>query len=75
VDEIMDTMRSGRADCRSVTGQGKTAFEVSENIFGADLPDFDQFLGLMRRTFTGRLMITGIVTSKEKGGIVLYQAR
>ena len=59
----------------ALQGKEKTAFEVSENIFGADLPDFDQFLAL-NETYVHLvdLMDNGIVKSKEQGGLVLYRA-
>jgi hypothetical protein len=57
----------------ALQGKEKTAFEVSKDIFGADLPDFDQFLAL-NETYVHLvdLMDNGIVRSEEKGGIILY---
>jgi glyoxylase-like metal-dependent hydrolase (beta-lactamase superfamily II) len=77
VDEIMDHhAERTRLIVETLQDKGKTAFEVSEDIFGADLPDFDQFLAL-NETYVHVLDLidNGIVTSEEKGGIVLYQAR
>jgi len=77
VDEIMDHhAERTRLIVEALQGKEKTAFEVSENIFGTDLPDFDQFLAL-NETYVHLLDLidNGIVTSEEKGGIVLYQAR
>jgi glyoxylase-like metal-dependent hydrolase (beta-lactamase superfamily II) len=76
VDEIMDHhAERTRLIVEALQGKGKTAFEVSEDIFGTDLPDFDQFLAL-NETYVHLvdLIDNGTVISEEQGEIVLYQA-
>jgi glyoxylase-like metal-dependent hydrolase (beta-lactamase superfamily II) len=55
-------------------GKEKTAFEVSGDIFGTALPDFDQFLAL-NETYVHlvELMDKGAVRTDERGGLVLYR--
>ncbi len=57
----------------ALKGTGKTAFEVSGNIFGTDLPEFDQFLAL-NETYVHlvELMDNGFVVAVERDGLVVY---
>jgi glyoxylase-like metal-dependent hydrolase (beta-lactamase superfamily II) len=76
VDEIKDHHTERKwLIVEALQGKGKTAFEVSADIFGADLPDFDQFLAL-NETYVHLvdLMDNGIVRSEEQDGHVLYRA-
>ena len=76
VDEIKDhhAERTGLI-VEALQGKGKTAFGVSADIFGADLPDFDQFLAL-NETYVHLLdlMDNGVVRSEQQDGLVLYRA-
>jgi glyoxylase-like metal-dependent hydrolase (beta-lactamase superfamily II) len=58
----------------ALRGKEKTAFEVSNVIFGTELPEFDQFLAL-NETYVHlvELMDKGVVTTGERGGLVLYR--
>ena len=58
----------------ALRGMEKTAFEVSGDIFGVDLPEFDQFLAL-NETYVHivELMDNGIVRAEEQKGLVLYR--
>lgn len=59
---------------RAIRGKEKTAFEVSGDIFGTDLPEFDQFLALSETyVHIVELMDNGIVTAEEQRGLVLYR--
>ncbi len=76
VDEIKDHhAERTRLIAEALQGKEKTAFEVSAEIFGADLPDFDQFLAL-NETYVhlADLLDNGIVRSERQGGLVLYRA-
>lgn len=57
----------------ALRGKEKTAFEVSADIFGADLPEFDQFLAL-NETYVHivELLDRGAVRAAERGGLVRY---
>jgi len=59
----------------ALRGKEKTAFEVSADIFGADLPEFDQFLAL-NETYVHivELLDRGAVRATERGGLVRYRA-
>ena len=59
----------------ALRGKEKTAFEVSADIFGADLPEFDQFLAL-NETYVHivELLDRGAVRAAERGGLVRYRA-
>ncbi|NPV05052.1 MAG: MBL fold metallo-hydrolase [Syntrophaceae bacterium] len=59
----------------ALRGKEKTAFEVSADIFGADLPEFDQFLAL-NETYVHivELLDKGVVRAAERGGLVRYHA-
>lgn len=63
---IIESVRSGAA---------KTAHEVSGEIFGGDLPDFDQFLAL-NETYVHlvELVSEGRLTHSEKNGIEFFCA-
>jgi hypothetical protein len=58
----------------ALQGKEKTAFEVSGDIFGTELPEFDQFLAL-NETYVHlvELMDKGVVMTGERGGLVLYR--
>jgi hypothetical protein len=58
----------------ALRGKEKTAFEVSGDIFGEDLPEFDQFLAL-NETYVHivELMDKGAVRSGERRGLVYYR--
>ena len=58
----------------ALQGKEKTAFDVSGVIFGADLPEFDQFLAL-NETYVHivELMDKGLVRADERDGLVLYR--
>jgi len=58
----------------ALKGEEKTAFEVSGDIFGTDLPDFDQFLAL-NETYVHLvgLIDNGVVRTDERGGLVRYR--
>lgn len=55
--------------------QRKTAFKISEDIFGTNLPDFDRFLAL-NETYVHLidLMDIGLVTREKQDGLDLYRA-
>ncbi|MBP8695411.1 MAG: MBL fold metallo-hydrolase [Syntrophobacterales bacterium] len=57
----------------ALQGKEKTAFEVSGDIFGEDLPEFDQFLAL-NETYVHivELVDRGEVRAVERGGLVRY---
>jgi glyoxylase-like metal-dependent hydrolase (beta-lactamase superfamily II) len=57
----------------AIRGKEKTAFEVSGDIFGTDLPEFDQFLAL-NETYVHlvELMDNGVVMAMEMDGLVVY---
>jgi len=57
----------------ALRGKEKTAFEVSADIFGVDLPEFDQFLAL-NETYVHivELLDRGAVRAAERGGLVRY---
>jgi glyoxylase-like metal-dependent hydrolase (beta-lactamase superfamily II) len=57
----------------ALRGKEKTAFAVSGDIFGTDLPEFDQFLAL-NETYVHlvELMDSGVVVSMEMAGLVVY---
>jgi hypothetical protein len=57
----------------AIRGEEKTAFEVSGDIFGTDLPEFDQFLAL-NETYVHlvELMDNGVVMAMEMDGLVVY---
>ena len=59
----------------ALQGKEKTAFEVSGDIFGTDLPEFDQFLAL-NETYVHivELVDMGGVRAVERGGLVRYRA-
>jgi glyoxylase-like metal-dependent hydrolase (beta-lactamase superfamily II) len=58
----------------ALRGKEKTAFEVSGDIFGTELPEFDQFLAL-NETYVHivELMDKGFVMTGERDGLVLYR--
>ena len=57
----------------ALRGKEKTAFEVSGNIFGEDLPEFDQFLALSETyVHIVELMDKGVVRGEERGGLFRY---
>jgi len=58
----------------ALRGKEKTAFEVSGDIFGEDLPEFDQFLAL-NETYVHivELMDKGAVRSAERDGLIFYR--
>jgi glyoxylase-like metal-dependent hydrolase (beta-lactamase superfamily II) len=60
----------------ALRGREKTAFEVSGDIFGRDLPEFDQFLAL-NETYVHvvELLDSGAVSMEERGGLVFYHVR
>ena len=66
VDEIKDHhAERTRLIFEALQGKGKTAFEVSEDIFGNELPDFDQFLALNEMyVYLVDLLDKGIVRSE-----------
>jgi glyoxylase-like metal-dependent hydrolase (beta-lactamase superfamily II) len=75
VDEITDHhAERTRLIVKALQGKGKTSFEVSEAIFGTDLPDFDQFLAL-NETYVHLvdLVDNGIARSEEQDGLILYR--
>ena len=54
---------------------GKTAYEVSQDIFGSDLPDFDRFLALNESyVHLVELLQEGLADAREEGGFVTYRA-
>jgi len=57
----------------ALRGKEKTAFEVSADIFGVDLPEFDQFLAL-NETYVHivELLDRGAVRAAERGGLFRY---
>lgn len=59
----------------ALQGAEKTAFEVSGDIFGKDLPEFDQFLAL-NETYVHivELVDIGRVRADEGGGLIRYRA-
>ncbi|HEX7503692.1 MAG TPA: hypothetical protein VF336_00370, partial [Syntrophales bacterium] len=74
VDEIKEHhAERSRLVLEALKGTGKTAFDVSGDIFGADPPEFDQFLAL-NETYVHlvELMDKGVVRGEEQGGRVLY---
>jgi len=76
IDEIKNhhTERT-RLIVKALQDRGKTtSFEISRDIFGTDLPDFDQYLAL-NETYVHLIDLTdkGIVRSEEVGGLVLYR--
>jgi glyoxylase-like metal-dependent hydrolase (beta-lactamase superfamily II) len=74
VDEIKEHhAERSRLVLEALKGTGKTAFDVSGDIFGADLPEFDQFLAL-NETYVHlvELMDKSVVRGEEQGGLVLY---
>jgi glyoxylase-like metal-dependent hydrolase (beta-lactamase superfamily II) len=60
----------------ALRGKGKTAFEISGDIFGTDLPEFDQFLAL-NETYVHLvdLMDKDVVRDEERGRLIFYHAR
>jgi glyoxylase-like metal-dependent hydrolase (beta-lactamase superfamily II) len=58
----------------ALRGKEKTAFDVSGDIFGTELPEFDQFLAL-NETYVHlvELMDKGVVMTGERDGLVLYR--
>jgi len=60
----------------ALRGRGKTAFEASGDIFGTDLPEFDQFLAL-NETYVHimELMDSGSVIMEERDGLGFYSIR
>ncbi len=75
VDEIKDHhAERTRLIVEALQGSEKTSFEISRDIFGTDLPDFDQYLAL-NETYVHLvdLVDNGLVRSEESGGHVLYR--
>jgi glyoxylase-like metal-dependent hydrolase (beta-lactamase superfamily II) len=59
---------------KAIRGKERTAFEVSGDIFGTDLPEFDQVLALSETyVHIVELMVNGIVRAEEQRGLVLYR--
>jgi glyoxylase-like metal-dependent hydrolase (beta-lactamase superfamily II) len=60
----------------ALRGKEKTAFEVSGDIFGTDLPEFDQFLAL-NETYVHLvdLLDKDVVRDEERGRLIFYHAR
>jgi glyoxylase-like metal-dependent hydrolase (beta-lactamase superfamily II) len=58
---------------QSLNAQPKTTLQVSSDIFGADLPDFDKFLAL-NETYVHLLELKhqGIITEEEAGNVFVY---
>lgn len=54
----------------------KTTFQVSQDIFGTDLPDFDKFLALSE-TYVHllELKLNGIIEEEQAGDVLVYAAR
>jgi|WetSurMetagenome_2_1015567.scaffolds.fasta_scaffold113048_2 glyoxylase-like metal-dependent hydrolase (beta-lactamase superfamily II) len=74
VDEIREHhAERTRLVIDALKGRGKTAFDVSSDIFGTTLPEFDQFLAL-NETYVHlvELMDNGLVVALEKDGLVVY---
>ncbi len=75
VDEIREhhAERTGLV-LQALQGREKTAFEVSGDIFGTDLPEFDQFLAL-NETYVHivELIDSGLVWEQKKDNLVFYQ--
>jgi glyoxylase-like metal-dependent hydrolase (beta-lactamase superfamily II) len=75
VDEIKEHhVARAQLFVKALQSGGKTAFEVSGDIFGTNLSDFDRFLAL-NETYVHLvdLMDNGIVRSEEQAGIALYR--
>jgi glyoxylase-like metal-dependent hydrolase (beta-lactamase superfamily II) len=75
VDEIRNHhAERARLIVEALRGREKTSFEVSQDIFGKDLPDFDEYLAL-NETYVHLVDLEdkGIVGSVERDGLVLYR--
>lgn len=75
VDEIRNHhAERTRLIVEALRGGGKTSFEVSRDIFGTELPDFDEYLAL-NETYVHLVDLEdkGIVRSEERNGLVLYR--
>ncbi len=60
----------------SVRGGARRAVDVSEDIFGPDLPDFDQFLALNEAyVHLVELVEEGVVEQRREGERLVYAAR
>ncbi len=76
VDEIREHhAERTRLVTEALTDREKTAFEISGDIFGIDLPEFDQFLAL-NETYVHLvdLIDSEVVRAEEKGGLILYRS-
>jgi hypothetical protein len=60
----------------SLGAQPKTTLQVSQDIFGVDLPDFDKFLAL-NETYVHLLELKhqGIISEEQAGNVLVYTAR
>ena len=60
----------------SLGTQPKTTLQVSQDIFGTDLPDFDKFLAL-NETYVHllELKLKGIIAEELSGNVLVYTAR
>lgn len=58
---------------QSLSEQPKTTFQVSQDIFGLDLPDFDKFLAL-NETYVHllELKLSGIITEEQTENVLVY---
>ncbi len=75
VDEIKEHhAERARLVIEALKGADKTAFAVSGDIFGTDLPEFDQFLALSETyVHLVELMDNGMVAAVEMDGLVAYR--
>ncbi|HPC02870.1 MAG TPA: MBL fold metallo-hydrolase [Syntrophales bacterium] len=77
VDEIRNHhAERTRLILEALRGGEKTTFKVSQDIFGKNLPDFDEYLAL-NETYVHLVDLEdkGIVESGERDGLVLYRVR
>ena len=74
IEAIYDHHRTRkRLTYESVQRGAKTAFVVSQDIFGADLPEFDQFLAL-NETYVHliELVQDGLLREERAAGLISY---
>jgi hypothetical protein len=59
-----------------LSAKPKTTLQVSQDIFGTDLPDFDKFLAL-NETYVHLLELKhqGIISEEQAGNVLVYTAR